>query len=807
VRELRAAFRSLIHTPTLTLAVVLSLGIGIGANTTVFTWVQALLLRPIPGAHDADSLFVLNLETREGRARSWSYPNYRDIRERARQVEAIAQDDLAMSIAVEGQAERAYGGLVSGNYFQTMGVAPAMGRLLGPQDDRIPGGHPVAVISHAYWQRRFGSDPAIVGREIIINNLPMTIVGVAEPAFIGSFMGIATAAWVPMAMQPQMTGGNRLEARGAGWMQAYVRLRAGASRDQAQAELSSIMAQLGQEHREADEGLQVRVVRAWEAQFGASAVLAPILGVLSIVVAMVLLIACANVANLMLSRAVGRRREIAVRLSLGASRVQLLRQLLSEALLMAMAGGVLGMVMAYWTSGVLMAFAPPTDIPIDFGLGIDAWTFAYAAAISLATGVFFGLAPAWQFSRPETVHALKEEAGRGTSGGRTTRRLRNGLVVAQVAVCLVLLIGASLFTRSLQAAQRLAPGFTPDGLLIASVDLFPNGYTADTGRQFQRRVSEAVMTLPGVESFALARRVPLGLGGTSSRGATIDGYVPRENEEINIFYNVVSPRYFETMQIGLAAGREFTPQDTRDTQKVVVVNETMAARYWQGRQALGGRIRLGGEDHQVVGIARDIKYAQIAEPPQPYMYLALDQEYVSNVVLHLRSAAAPGPMLAAVRDVVRGLDRNLPIFDARTVEEHMQSAVFAQRMGANLLGAMGVLALVLAAVGLYGVIAYAVSQRTREMGIRLALGAAPRDLLQMVLRQGLVLTASGLAVGLALALAAVGFMGSLLPGIAPRDPFTFVAVPLLLILIAAIAALIPARRAGAIDPTVALRCE
>lgn len=806
LQDLRYALRSLAKTPTLTLAVVLSLGLGIGGNTTVFTWVQALLLHPIPGADDPDSLFVANVETREGRARSWSYPNYRDVRDRARLLDIVAQDDLAMSIAVTGQAERAYGALVSGNYFGVMGVTSTLGRLLGPEDDRNPGGHPVAVISDAYWHRRFGGDPSIIGRQVIINNTPMTIVGVTPPSFVGSFLGIATSAWVPMAMQPQMMGAGRLEARGTSWMQAYVRLRKGVSREQAQAELSAIMLQLGQEHQGA-ETLRVEVVRVWEAQFGASAVLAPILGVLSLVAAMVLLIACVNVANLLLSRAVSRRREVAVRLSLGASRWRVIRQLLTEAMLLAGVSGAFGMVMAYWTSDLLMAFAPPTDVPIDLGLTIDVQTFAYAAALSLATGIFFGLAPAWQASRADTVNALKEEAGRGTSGGRTAQRLRNTLVIVQVAVCLVLLVGATLFTRSLQAAQQISPGFDPRGMLMASVDLFPNGYTEDTGRQFHRRLTELIGPLPGVESFALGRTVPLGLGGFFSTGATIAGYTPRQDEEINIPYNVVGPGYFSTMKIGLVAGREFVSLDARESQRVVIINETMARRYWPGRDAIGGRVRLGEEDYQVVGIARDIKYRQVAEPPQPYMYLALDQRYVSSIVLHVRSAAAPGAMLGSVREIVRGLDPNLPIFDARTLDEHMRTAVFAQKIGADLLGAMGILALILAAVGLYGVIAYAVSQRTQELGIRLALGAAPADLLKMVLRQGLTIIGVGLAIGLALALGAAGFMGSLLPGIAPRDPITFVSVPLVLAAIAAVAALIPARRASAVNPVEALRYQ
>lgn len=805
-QDVRSALRSLIRTPSLTAAVVLSLGLGIGANTTVFTWVQAILLNPMPGVYDPDSLLIGNLESREGRPRSWSYLNYRDMRDRSRLVDMVAQDDLAMSIAVAGQAERAYGGLVSGNFFQTMGIAPALGRLIGPEDDRNPGGHPVAVISHAYWQRRFAGDPGIVGREVVVNSTPMTIIGVAAEGFKGTFLGIASSAWVPMAMQPQMMGASRLEARGHGWMQALARLKPGVTRQQAQAELSAIMGQLGRDYHES-EGFRFELARPWEAQFGAASVLASILAVLSVVVAMVLLIACANVANLLLSRAVGRRREMAVRLSLGASRWRIVRQLLTEAVLLAIAAGVVGALMAYWTTGVLMAFAPPTDLPIDFGLRVDWQTLAYTAVVSLLTGIFFGLAPAWQTSRPDTAQALKEEAGRGTTAGRFAHRLRSGLVVAQVAVCLVLLVGAGLFTRSLQAAQDIGPGFDPANLTIASIDLFPNGYTPETGQQFQRRITEALSALPGVTSVSLGRQVPLGLGGTSSTGAEIVGYVPRPHEEVNIVYNTVAPRYFETMKIPMIEGREFAAQDTTDSEHVLIINETMARRYWANRPALGSRVRFGGDEHRVVGIARDIKYSQLSEDPQPHMYFALAQRYVSNVVIHVRSEADPGVTLTAIRDAVRALDPNLPIFDARTVQEHLRTAVFAQRMGANMLGAIGILALALAAVGLYGVIAYAVSQRTQEMGVRLALGAAPGDLLRMVLRQGVTLTVIGLAVGLVLALGAVGFMRSLLPGITPRDPVTFIGIPLILCLVAVIAALIPARRASAVDPVVALRYE
>jgi predicted permease len=806
LQDLRYAFRSLAKTPSVTVAAILSLGLGIGANTTVFSWVQAVLLQPIPGAHAADSVFVVALETREGRPRSWSYPNYRDVQQRAQTFELLAQDDLALSVAVEGHAERAVGALVSGNYFQVLGVQPQLGRVLSEADDRTAGAHPVVVISHAYWQRRFAGDPAVVGRAVTINNVPMTIVGVAARDFLGSFLGVATAAWVPMAMQPVMTGGSRLEARENRWMNTIARLKPGVSQRQAQAEASTLLAQIAQEHSVFN-GWRARVVRPWQANWGAPAVLAPILGVLFVVVLLVLLIACANVANLLLARAVGRRREMAVRLSLGARRVRLIRQLLTESMLLSGLAGLVGIAIAYWTHGLLMRFAPPTDMPIDFGLSLDMTSVAFTAVASLLTGVCFGLAPAWQTSSPNTMHALKEEAGRGGSGGRTGSRLRNALVVAQVAVCLVLLVGATLFVRSLRAAQDLDPGFEPQQLLIASVDLIPNGYTADTGRQFHRRLLERLSAVPGVESYTLARQVPLGLGGTSSMSVAVDGYTPQPNEEVVIAYNVVGPRYFETMRIGLTAGREFLTTDAEHSPRVLIVNETMSRRYWPGRDPLGARVRIGKDEYQVIGIANDIKYSRINEAPQPHMYLSLAQSFSSTVAVHVRSAAAPGPVLEAVRDAVRALDANLPIFDARSMEEHMQSAVFAQRMGANLLGLMGLLAVILAGVGLYGVIAYAVSQRTQEMGIRLALGAAPADLLRLVLRQGLTLTSVGLALGLALAFAATGFMGALLPGIAPRDPITFVAVPLALVLIAVVASLIPARRAGAVDPVVALRYE
>jgi predicted permease len=807
--DVRYAIRSLLKNPGLTGAAVLSLGLGIGANTTMFAWVQAVLFRPIPVAADPGTIRIAAMENREGQNRSWSYPNYQDFRDRATQMDVVAQDDQTLSIAVDDTAERAWGALVSGNYFEVMGVRAAAGRLFTTQDDVKPGGHPVAVISYAYWQRRFSGDPAIVNKQVLINNAPITVVGVAPEGFIGSFLGVASSAWVPMAMQREMMGGDRMSQRGNGWMQSLVRLKPGVSEDQAQAEATSIMAQLEQEFPQFNEGRRLRIVQTWEAPFGAATVLTPVLGVLSVLVALVLVIACANVANLLLSRAVSRRREVAVRLSLGASRFRLIRQLLTESLLLAGIAGIAGSLMAYWTMGLLMAFVPPVDMPIDLGLRMDGMTLLFALAVSTITGIVFGLVPALQASSPETVHALKEE-GRGAGVGRATGRLRNALVVSQVAVCLVLLVGAVLFLRSFIAAQAISPGFDPDHLVTASMDMFPSGYTGERHRDFQRRALEAVRSLAGVRSAAFGSRIPLGFGGNNSTTVAIDGYVPRENEEVVINYSTVGAGYFETMAIPVRQGREYTEIDTAESPRVLVINEAMARRYWPQGNALGARVRMGPNAWEVIGITADAKYNSINERPLPQLFFPMARSEVSTLRLFVRTTGDPSPMVAEVRSAIRALDPALPIYDARTVNEHMQVAVFAQRMAADLLGAMGILALLLAAIGLYGVMAYAVSQRTQELGIRLALGASPRSLLNMIVWQGMRLTVIGLVIGLALALAAFGSIGAvrtLLPGISPMDPITFIVVPVALGLVAFLATWIPGRRAGKVDPIVALRVD
>lgn len=804
--DFRYSLRMLMKNPGVTAAAVLSLALGIGANATIFAWVQSVLLTPLPGVPHAERIMVLAPSARDGRERSLSYPNFRDLRDRSTTFQIVAQDEAVLSITHEDRAERAFGMLVSGNFFDVVGARPMLGRTFLPAEDGTPGGAPVIVLSHAYWQGRFAADPTIVGRSVKVNGHPYTVIGVMHPGFIGTAFGLAAHAWVPLMQQPQLqAGGSRLEARGSSSLQALVRLRDGVSAAQARAELENIRAQLEREHP-ANEGWRLALVPVWSAPWGAPMALRPVLVVLSGVVIVLLMIACANVASLLLSKAVGRRREIAVRLSLGARRGRIVRQLLVESTMLSLVGGALGVAVAYWSAGLLMAFVPPVDVPIDLGLRVDARVYLFTLAVSLATGLVFGLAPALHASRPGLTDTLREESGR-TSAGGSRQRLRHALVVAQVALCLILLIGAGLFLQSLRRGQQLDTGFDPDNLVLARFDVFPIGYDEDRGIPFFAAAIERVRAIPGVQNAALGRLVPLGFSGSSSTGIDIEGYRPRRDEEVNISYNEVGEGYFETMRIPIVAGRSFTARDVRTAPGAVIVNETMARRYWTDGQAIGRFLTRGNRRFEVVGIARDGKYRTLTERPTPYMYFALPQSYRSEVGLHVRTATDPGMTIDAIRRVFHELDPDLPVTETVTMRTHLEEAVFAQRIGATLLSIFGALALTLAAVGLYSVIAYSVTQRTHEMGIRLALGASPRELKRMVVGSGMRVAGLGLLVGAAGAAGLSRLLTSLLNGVSPTDPATFAAVVVLLGAIAFVAALIPARRASAVDPIVALRYE
>ncbi|MGH9840569.1 MAG: ABC transporter permease, partial [Blastocatellia bacterium] len=712
-----------------------------------------------------------------------------------------------MSLSQNGNNERLWGYLVSGNYFDLLGVRAARGRMFTEEDDRAPGAHPVAVLSHGCWQQRFGGDPNLVGKTITLNNHGFTVVGIAPPEFNGTVLFLTPDVYVPMMMSKQIAPGERwMENRGNGSLFTLGRLKPNVTVAQAKAAFDALAVQSGHEYPGEEDlrfsfappGMGLPMFRNATLGFA---------GVLLALVGLVLLIACTNLASLLLARAVERRKEIAVRLSLGATRFRLARQLLTESVMLSLAGGALGVLAAWWLIDLVMALKPPVDAPLTIDLRLDWRVLAFTLIISLLTGVLFGLLPAWQATKPDLIPALKDEAG---GGGVRRSRLRNGLVVAQVALSLVLLVAAGLIVRSLQQVRAIGPGFDVERVVTASVDLNLQGYDKARGATFYRQLIARVEALPGVQSASSMGYLPLNLD-SSYNPIYAEGQPFTRGADLPLMLtNAVWPRYFETMGIPLLAGREFTVQDDREETRVVIVNESFARRFWPGQNAVGKRVRQGGPDNpfwEVVGVARDSKYFSLGEDPQPFVYFPLARDYKGDVALLARTSGDPRSLLDAIRREVRALDANLPLYDAKTMREHMRLSLFPLRTGAWVMGGFALLALLLAGLGIYGVMSYAVSQRTRELGIRMALGARSGDVLRLVLRQGMLLTLTGLALGLAGALAVTRLMTSVLVGVSATDVVTFVSVTLLLALVVLLACWVPARRATKVDPMIALRCE
>jgi predicted permease len=737
---------------------------------------------------------------------SFSYPDYRDLRDQAKSVSGLfALRQTAATLGADGTSERAWVQIVSGNFFDVLGIDAALGRTLKPADDQVPEGHPVVVIGHALWQRRFGGDPGIVGRTVLLNTRPYTVVGVTPARFRGAGTGLVFDGWVPLMMQTHFEpGGSRLEQRGHRWLDVYARLAPGTSLPGAQAELTVLSARLAAQNERETLGRGVALFPLWRAPRTGAAILAPIILVLGGICALVLLLACANLASLLLARGVNRRREIAIRLSLGARRADVARQMLVESLLLALVGGAAGVVVATFGIGLLEAWAPPTPFPLSIGAQIDGTAIGVALGVALATAVLFGLAPALSATRPDTAETLRDEAG-SVTGGRT--RLRNGLVVAQVALSVLLLVAAGLFLRTLQRLQATDLGFEPRGVFATSMELFTSGYDRERGLAFYRELLERAAALPGVEQASLVRRVPLGFGGSSSTSIEVEGYVPAKDEEPWGYFNDVGPGYFGLMRMAILRGRDITADDRQDAPAVAVVNATMAARYWPGREAVGGRFRLGEKRLTVVGGARDASYRDLGEKPAPWFFLPLDQGYRPDMTLLLRSAGDPAALAGPAKALVRQLDPGIAPYSATTLQAFIGASDFRQRMGSQLLGLFGVLGLLLASIGLYGVLSFQVARRTREIGIRIALGGSRGDVLGLVLRQGAVLVGLGLAIGIVGAAGLARLLRSLLLGVSPWDPLAFASVVAVLVLAAFVACLVPARRAARVDPLLALRHE
>jgi macrolide transport system ATP-binding/permease protein len=821
-QDLHYGFRLWLKKPGFLLVVVITLALGIGVNTAIFSVVNAFLFKPLPVVAPERLVAVYDFEPNEFVAHvPLAYPDFADLRAHNQVFEEMIGYSLIPLVLDRGEENRAIiGEIVTGHYFDTLGIKAARGRLLQATDDLTPGAHPVVVLSYGTWQRRFGGDPNIIGQTLRLNGQLFNVIGIAPANFTGLTRLLSAELWVPMMMSATLRANDRerLNNRDSRWLSVMGRLKPEATLPQAQANLSALARQMEQDFPATNKGRTVSLVAATQVRLipDVDKILYAVSGVLMAVVGLVLLIACANVANLLLAQAVARRKEIAVRLALGASRWRLVRQMLTESLLLALAGGALGLLAAEESNRLLTSLLNSGQIPLpvqlDLGLSLDWRVFGFALLASVLTAVFFGLIPALQATRATLTTVLKEEAGT-TAGGRGKESLRSALVVAQVTLSLVLLLAAGLFVRSLQKAHLIDPGFEPRGVATMSFDLSLKGYTRAQSDNFYRQLRERVSALPGVEAVSFATHLPLSfeIRTTNTAAEGRDTAPPKQWPDIDTAK--VGPGYFETMRIPLVRGRAFTEQDTPQAPLVVVVNEAFAKQFWPGHDALGKRLRLSGQPgyYEVVGVARDAKYRTLGEQARPYLYQPLAQNYEDAQTLLARvtseQPSALGATMAAMRREARQLDDQVTIVNLRSLEEAAGASLLLPRWGAALFGLFGLLGLVLAVTGIFGVIAHNVSQRTHELGIRLALGAAPRDILSLVIGQGLRLITISAVIGTGLAALLTRFLSAGLYGVSALDPVAFIAVPLLLTGIALLACYLPARRAMKVDPMVALRYE
>ena len=810
-QDVRYAVRTLSKAPGFTLAIIISIALGIAANTTVFSIAEGLLWGVLP-ARDADRLvsFPDGSET-------FSYPDYVDYRDQTADVfEGGVCAYFAFvpaSIGGSGEPERGWGQLVSGNYFSVVGVTPTLGRGILPEEDKVVGRDQVVVLSHTLWRRRFGSDPGIIGHGILLNGQPYTVVGVAPRGFAGTDNGILAEFWAPLAVAeqlfPDLAEEQPRAKREVSWLSLSARLKPGVTLAQASAAMNVVKKRINVAHHREGRQYQrpVTLAHAGGLMGGSETQGRALVAVLMVVVGLVLLVACANVANLLLARATTRHREVAIRLVVGAGRWRLIRQLLTESILLALAGAAVGVVLATIAVRTISRVEVPFPFPIVFRFGVDLRVLACTAFLSILTGILFGLAPALRATRPDMVVALKNESA--VFGRMRGFGLRDALVVAQVALSLVLLAGAGLFLRSLQDASSIDLGMKPNNILLLAVDPKLHNYSPQKSQQFLSQLRDRVSTLPGVRSVSFVDSLPLSIGGSSgdfyAKGSKAEG-----DERVNADFYRVGAGFFETLGIPLWRGRDFNRQT--DDEHVAIINQTMARHMFGNEDALGRQVTSSGTLYTIIGVARNSKSRKLDEKPPDCAYLFLEgapHKVMSfyGISMLVKTSMNPRSLLRPVRAQVHQLDASMAIFNTETMQEHVDKSMLVPRVCAALLGVFGAVGLTLATVGLYGLISYSVRRRTHEIGIRMALGAKPWSVLTMVLQQGLTLTGTGLAIGLALALALGRFTTSLLYGIRGTDHITLVAVSAVLFLAALPASLFPAIRAARVAPTTALRYE
>ncbi|HZE58567.1 MAG TPA: ABC transporter permease [Chthoniobacterales bacterium] len=807
-QDLRFGARMLLRSPGFSILAILCLTLGIGTNAAVLSWIEGILIRPYPLVAHQDRMFALNATTRGVTGYTGlSFPEFFDYEKNSTLFESFIVDRImGTTLSVGDRAERASGGIVSANYFDALGVRPILGRGFRPEEGTGRNAHPVTVISYRTWQERYGGDPNIIGRTQILNGIQHTIVGVAPEKFHGTFIGYSFTFWVPTSMQEAFdTTGYKLEDRSARWIEGYAFLKTGVTRQQADAELHSISQRLEKDYPETNRGHDLALSPLWKTPFNQAGNMTATLGITMVVVFFVLLIACANVSNLLLARSLLRRHEMTMRLALGAGRRRLIKQLFTEGLLLALIAAVGGIAVAYWSRNALvLAFpSPAAGIVIDLPGQIDWRVLLVSVAMCIGATMLFALVPAIQASHVDLSGALKTE-GAGVVGGSGRSRLRSGLVLVQVSLSFVLLAGTGLLLQSLLRMQNASPGFSTD-VIVSGADLFSAGYNVERAKPFYTQLLDRVREIPGVESATLARLIPFSYGVFSSAPLEIDGYQRAPEEQLNLSYIEVADDYFKTLGIPIAAGREFQRTDDENALPVTVINETMAAKYWQGKDPIGQRVKLKDRWLQIVGVAKNVNYESKLEPPRSFFYVPVRQNFLVSNNLLIRTRETPGAIRSALAHEVQALDPTLAPIAPFRVQEQVDRKGYTQRLAATLVAIFGGMALFLAAIGLYAVMSYAVSQSTRELGLRMALGASVKDLLGLVISRGMRLTIAGIIIGAIAALTLTRLMGDLLYQVSPRDPLAFGFALAVMIAVAFIACFLPARRAARIDPVIALR--
>jgi predicted permease len=811
-QDLAYTFRRLSRSPGFAIAVIVSIGLGIAANATIFSMVSRFVLRPAPVGDPSSLLTLHTLHDGDQCCNNFPEPLFKDVRDQAESFSGVAayNELVPASIGGNGEPERVWGQAASANFFDVLQIPMTLGRgFLREEEDRQ-----VIVLSHRLWQRRFASDPTIAGKSVTLSGRPYTVVGVAPAGFRGIDLILDSEFWVPLGHVTDLVPNlSERASRNMHWLQVIARLKPGVTRTQAAAELNTLARRFAVAYPATDKGNNFRFEQAGSLPPRDKSSVLLFLTALCVVVLLVLCIACANVANLLLAQTVGRQREMAVRLALGATRVRILRQMILESMLLALGGGVLGVVLSLWATQALSSFRLPAPVPLDLTLSVDWRVLTYTFALSVGAGFLFGVIPAWAASRPLLSNALKGEDPFARPGKRVP--LRNVLIVVQIAMCVVLLSATGLFLRSLQQAASIDIGFRSNGIVSASVDPRLNGYSPERTVQFLNQIREKIASQPGVTSAVVTDTVPLTGGGRSDGFHAVikpksDSADSQGAASVELY--MITPGYFETMGIPRLAGRDFTNEAETAGPKSAIVNQAFAQKIFGSENPIGQSVSGGGITYQIIGVVGNIKSRTLGEETRPVLFRSLDQTVAYDPAfmgysILVRSEGNPAQIVNVVRSQIRALDPGIAVYNIQTIQEHLRDAFFLPRLAATLFGVFGATGLILATVGLYGVISYSVGRRIREIGIRMALGAQAAQVQQLILRQGMLLAAIAVVIGLPAAFALSKLFTSVLYGVHNNDPVTFTLVPLFLTMVTLFACWLPARRAARVNPQIVLRCE